>query len=423
MDIERFEKILQDKADEHLELNTSDKSWQKFYNAENNNNSTKRILVYLSATMIIIVFSFIAGVVYSEYKNEKYGQKEKSVNVIVSENDESTSEKNNSKNADNTINYEKIGSNESINTKNLNLNTNNKIINNKSTISSINAKNVKPKINNSILTHSIADVLSKAKNEINLNEEIIENINIDKGYISQSVTQSGEKINNSDLKNYTTKQLDQLNLKINSNSNFNLELKIEPLKNRYSKHHQLHFGGLVFIKEHQQNYVGWRLGYYHQIKKNIRLFGSVYKVNDQVELETRIIPEHYPAPQPGLEIKNILINKSTYVIPFGVNYTYPKFKIKPSISLGFAPEYANINKVKYKYRNSSDNIPEETKLVNIKTSNFYLYSDIGLQGSIYKNIEWKLSSHILNYLSGHEDGADNEDNFKCYVNAGLIYKL
>lgn len=427
MDIEKFENLIKQRAEDSLDLKLGDKSWLEFKNVNLKTKKRTPFLFYLLLFFFIASFSFLTGIYFANYQNKEFSDNTKSIKTTL-DNPGIIVDNFNSPN-DSPVIHNKTDKN----TLSVGINDTNQKQRSTLPIHTYNKSDAHSTTNNlfpvekkSFVNNNIPSNVNKATPDA----EMLEQKNDFENLIAQNPQQASDfSVNKTELIKTNEGTLEVLPplsktiAELKYSNTLILKHGIEPNKVKNIYQNYLYLGGIAFIKEHEQNYIGWRLGYFHEVKKNFRLFGSVYKVNDEVELGTQIIPEHYPAPQPGLEIEHIVINKSTYVLPFGINYTYPKFKIKPFVSLGFAPEYAKINKVKYQYKNSSDNIPEETKIVNIKTTNFYLYSDFGLQGSVYDKFDWKVSMHLLNYLSGHEDGAENEDNFKSYLNAGLIFKL
>lgn len=427
MDIEKFEDLIRKRAEDSLDLKLGDKSWQDFKHVHLKSKKRSPFILNLLLFFFIAAFSFLTGIFFANYQHKAYADKTETLSPsmddagiladnFISPNESKAIQNKANKNTNGVI---KFDSNH--NQREIEANHNN---NEKATHSG--KKNIFNKKNKTFDDHNYHFNAENVRPDAEMLEKRNQIDNLIANNPQQTFDSSKDKIELNKAETGISEVLSPLSKSIAELQYSNtviLKHGIEPAKEKYIYQNYIYAGGLAFIKEHEQNYVGWRVGYYHEVKKNFRLFGSVYKVNDKVELGTQIIPEHFPAPQPGLEIEHILINKSTYVLPFGINYTYPKFKIKPFVSLGFAPEYAKINKVKYQYKNSSDNIPDETKIVNIKTSNFYLYTDFGLQGPVYNKFDWKISMHLLNYLSGHEDGAENEDNFKSYLNAGLIFKL
>lgn len=427
MDIEKFENLIKQRAEDSLDLKLDDKSWQDFKNVHFKTKRRAPFLFYLLSFFLIASFSFLTGIYFANYQNKEFSNNTGTNNITIDDsgtlvdnfnapNDSQVIPNNTD---DNTLSAGKNDSHDNQRSTKPQNKYDKKAANSRSNNLSFGDKK-------SFVSDNIPYVADNVTSDSEMLEykNAVENINNQKPQHPLGFSVEKTELNtNSEVKSDVITPLFKTIAELQYSNTVILKHGIEPVKEKYIYQNYIYAGGLAFIKEHEQNYVGWRVDYYHEVKKNFRLFGSVYKVNDEVELGTQIIPEHYPAPQPGLEIEHIVINKSTYVLPFGINYTYPKFKIKPFVSLGFAPEYAKINKVKYQYKNTSDNIPEETKIVNIKTSNFYLYSDFGLQGPVYDKFDWKVSMHLLNYLSGHEDGAENEDNFKSYLNAGLIFKL
>ncbi len=427
MDIEKFENLIKQRAEDSLDLKLDDKSWQDFKNVHLKTKRRAPFLFYLLSFFLIASFSFLTGIYFANYQNKEFSNNTGTKKITIEDpgvlidhfNSPNDSQVIPNNTDDNTLSAGKNDSHDNQRSTKPQYKYDKKAAN--STTNNLSFGDKKSFVSDNI--PYVADNVT-SDSEMLEYKNVVENINNQKPQHPLGFSVEKTELNtNSEVKSDVITPLFKTIAELKISNTFKLKHGIEPTKEKNIYQNYLYLGGLVFIKEHEQNYVGWRFGYYHEVKKNFRLFGSVYKVNDEVELGTQIIPEHYPAPQPGLEIEHIHINKSTYVLPFGLNYTYPKFKIKPFVSLGFAPEYAKINKVKYQYKNTSDNIPEETKIVNIKTSNFYLYSDFGHQGPVYDKFDWKVSMHFLNYLSGHEDGAENEDNFKSYLNAGLIFKL
>jgi hypothetical protein len=408
MDIDRFEKLLRDSAEKNRHFDGSQEAWEKFnhHNVENGNKFYIPIK-YRIASVAAVVISFIGGYVLSNFINHQsessyVHQNKTPVKQVISKKEEIVNA------SIFNPSLEKIKQEDSYTIKD-------------HTKKSKKSHNT-PSVDISMFAQETF-YTEKNKNNSNLPSKI----NNKNNFKSNSAIQ--EKIDSMAATLVHKPIIYSLNsIAIVFNNQLDLpKINIDPIqiiakKTNPSNKKKLYLGGIYSPEEKYADPLWIRLGYTHQVYKNLNLFVSPYYNKSLENINRRSeLPKHFPKPLANLKLENVAVDKSSLVIPLGIRYDYNKYRYKPYISLGVAPEFGKITHLTYTYTSTTDYTPIENKEVDINIKTISLYAELGMVGPLYQNISWQASIHGLKSKHDEEYREHHEEN--VYFNFGLGYQF